>query len=538
MAVIEKEREKKRLVLTTEHVDLYYICSFDTGKTVDTVSTIDYILNEFSRYSYPIAAIFVPLPRIKSFEEKGWKRLDTVGIWVRPYIKMPKEVPSDVYNYFKNRLLADLTIFSIEYLEKMEFGRIFLGEVVIRLEDIKKEEFPEIARMRGYLELFVHKSGVFVLTLTIPVHDFRLTSTDVLKLRYILEVEGAVIELPMRVYMTWLFLKTGRRPSIEKLEKAFMKAKIWDVIEVYSTFIKYLLRKHDGVEPKSLFELESTLRNPWDINYVVLFTEVLKGERRVLELLRTYSIQIYAMLHGTRRIASREIIRRTIRKSFYYIPTQNIGELVSKPFSKINVTRVTALIAETNTHIVAISRKYLGSTDIGLRLRLKHLNVLELVNHLKQLLRVFEYQFTHRRPQDLDELISLREDYSRALDLAQNNYFIIDKDMKELFYYAIKALEINKLMLSVERKFESLNYIIMTRYQDKINKMQLVLSVLLGIFGVPFFLFSYMHWYFDYVITGRSTSFWPVTLTTFIPTLIILLITLILYVKWKKEIFV
>ena len=109
--------------------------------------------------------------------------------------------------------------------------------------------------------------------------------------------------------------------------------------------------------------------------------------------------------------------------------------------------------------------------------------------------------------------------------------------MREFFTHAVKALEINRLIASVERKLESLNYIIMTRYQDKINKMQVLLSVLFGIFGVPFFIFSYVQWYYDYVTTGQSKNFVPVTVFTLVPTFIILLVTLYLYRKWQKEIF-
>ena len=144
---------------------------------------------------------------------------------------------------------------------------------------------------------------------------------------------------------------------------------------------------------------------------------------------------------------------------------------------------------------------------------------------------------TLKKPRNLDELVDLKEKFSYILDLAENSYFIIDKDMKELYEYAAKIMEINRLILRVERRLDALNYMIMTRYQDKINKMQMALTMLFGIFGVPFFIFSYAQWYFDYVATGKSPNFWPVTIATFAPTLFILMITIFFYYKWKSEIF-
>ncbi len=533
--------QRKSSILVTDYMDLYYIKSLDLGGQIDVQSITAKILQEFSKFTWTVGLMYVPTPLAYKYEREGWKRIAEGGIWVKPYAKIHGVIPSDVKRYINCRTAIDLALFSEEYLERLEFTRLVLGEIVVELGEERKG-LEKMASLRGLVELFLHRNGVAVITISFMVHDLRLTSSDVLKLRYILEVEGVDIRIPRAPYITWILLKSGKITESpagkrEKGEVLKTRMKIWEVIEVYSTYIKYLILKTKGLDPHSLIELESMLRNPWDTMYTVLFTEVLKGGKKIVELLKDYSLQIYAMLHGTRRIASTEAIRRTIRKSFYYIPAQNIGETLTKPISRVNISRVTIVITDTNTHIVAISRKYLGPSDIGLRLRLRHLVVLELINHAKQSLRVFEYQFIHRKLRDLNELVKLREEYSHVIDLIENHYFIIDRDMKEFFAHAIKALEINRLIVSVERKLESLNYIIMTRYQDKINKMQVLLSVLFGIFGVPFFIFSYVQWYFDYVATGQSKNFFPVTLFTLMPTVIILLMTLYLYYKWQKEIF-
>ncbi len=533
--------QRRTGILVTDYMDLYYIKSLDLGEQISVQETAANILRDFSRFTWSASLIYVPTPLAYRYEQDGWRRIGEGGIWVKPYAKIHGGLPNDIQRYINCRASIDLTLFSEEYLERLEFTRLVLGEISVDLGEERKG-LEKITSLRGLVELFLHKNGVAVITVSFMIHDLRLTSTDVLKLRYILEVEGVDIRVHRIPYITWVLLKSGKitKSPIEKREAGEtlkVKMKIWEVIEVYSTYIKYIVLKMRGYEPSSLIELESMLRNPWDTMYTVLFTEVLKGGRRIIELLKDYSLQIYAMLHGTRRIASTEAIRRTIRKSFYYIPAQNIGETLTKPISRVNISRVTIVITDTNTHIVAISRQYLGSTDIGLRLRLRHLVVLELINHAKQSLRVFEYQFIHRKLRDLDELVKLREEYSHVIDLIENHYFIVDRDMKEFFSHAVKALEINRLIASVERKLESLNYIIMTRYQDKINKMQVLLSVLFGIFGVPFFIFSYVQWYFDYVTTGQSKNFLPVTLFTLMPTILILLMTLHLYYKWQREIF-
>ncbi len=532
---------RKPSILVTDYMDLYYIKSLDLGGQININEAIDGIVEEFSKFTWTISLAYLPIPLAHRYEQKGWKRIGEGGIWVKPYAKITGELPKDIERYANCRAIIDLALFSEEYLERQEYVRLVLGEVIVELGEEKKG-LEKLASIRGLIELFLHRNGVAVITVSFMIHDLRLTSTDVLKLRYVLEVEGVEVRIPRNPYITWILLKSGKittSPAGKRSETEVLKTKmkIWEVIDVYSTYIKYIILRMKGYSPRNLMELESMLRNPWDTMYTVLFTEVLKGGRRIVELLRDYSLQIYAMLHGTRRIASTEAIRRTIRKSFYYIPAQNIGETLTKPVSRVNISRVTIVITDTNTHIVAISRKYLGPSDIGLRLRLRHLVVLELINHAKQSLRVFEYQFIHRRLRGLDELVKLREEYSHVIDLVENHYFIVDRDMKEFFTHAVKALEINRLIVSVERKLESLNYIIMTRYQDKINKMQVLLSVLFGIFGVPFFIFSYVQWYFDYVATGASKSFIPVTIFTMMPTIIILLTTLHLYYKWQKEIF-
>ncbi len=539
---IPSKGQRGTSILVTDYMDLYYIKSLDLGSQVDIQDMVTRILQRFSEFTWAAGLIYVPTPLAHRYEQNGWKRIAEGGIWVKPYAKIHGSIPDNIQRYINCRAAVDLVLFSEEYLERLEFTRLVLGEILVELGSGERKGLEKISGLHGLIELFLHKNGIAVITVSFMIHDLRLTSTDVLKLRYLLEVEGVEVKVPRDPYITWILLKSGKisespveKRDVDRLLKTRMK--IWEVIEVYSTYIKYLVLKSRGYSPRSLLELESLLRNPWDTMYTVIFTEVLKGGRRIIELLKDYSLQIYAMLHGTRRIASTEAIRRTIRKSFYYIPAQSIGESLTKPISRVNVSRITIVITDTNTHIVAISRKYLGSTDIGLRLRLRHLVILELINHAKQSLRVFEYQFIHRRLKGLDELVKLREEYSRVIDLVENYYFIIDRDMKELYTHAVKALEINRLMTSVERKLESLNYIIMTRYQDKINKMQVLLSVLFGIFGVPFFIFSYVQWYFDYVTTGQSRNFIPVTFFTMAPTIIILLVTLHLYYKWQKEIF-
>jgi len=67
--------------------------------------------------------------------------------------------------------------------------------------------------------------------------------------------------------------------------------------------------------------------------------------------------------------------------------------------------------------------------------------------------------------------------------------------------------------------------------------MQLVLSILFGIFGVPFFLFSYFQWYYDYVTLGKSPNFLPVTIATWTPTILILILTISLYQYWRRKIY-
>ncbi len=531
-----EHQEKKKEVLTTEYLDLYYITSFDTGSEVDTIKITEKILDFLADHTTVAAFILVPLPLMKSFEEKRWKRMGGIGVWVKPYTKVIGELPSDVSGFIKQRILSDILIFAGEYLSKIDYARIYLGDITIKFSEQKESSIKKLGNIRGYVELFVHHNGVFVITIIIPIYDIPLSSRDVIRIRYLLEVDKVLVEIPSIIYNTWLKLKIGRESELSERKKITIRTTVREVMEMYSIFIKKLVIEYKtGKSIKDLSELESNLRNPWDVSYTVLFTEILKGEKKIIDTLSSYSTQIYTMMYGTRRIVSKKALTQTLKRSFYFVPLDNIGK-TSKLGYRQNITRVTVLVTEANAHIIAISRKYLGPTEIGYRLRLKHLTVFELLNHIRQSLRVIEH-LTLKKPRNLDELVDLKEKFSYILDLAENSYFIIDKDMKELYEYAAKIMEINRLILRVERRLDALNYMIMTRYQDKINKMQMALTMLFGIFGVPFFIFSYVQWYFDYVATGKSPNFWPVTIATFAPTIFILMITIFFYYKWKSEIF-
>ena len=530
-------RGRGRPVLLTEYVDLYYISAFDVGRDVDVLKTFEDLLGMFKVGSRAVAILAAPIQLHAKLAGMGWVESGAPNPWVRVFLKVLGEVSEEVSNYAKCRGFIDASLLSREFLERLEYLRVILGSITLDLEGVSAGRLGGVSQLKGYVELMIHSNGVFVLTISIPVHGVRLSSTDVMRLRYLLEVEGVKVSIPSHVYSTWVGLKAGKGAILPRPVSVAVRARIWDIAEMFSAFIKYSVLRARGLSPKSASELESLVRNPWDVNYAVLFTEVLREERGAIELLKDYSTQIYVMLHGARKLSSREAVRRAIRRSYHYIPAHNVSQLTSGPLRRGNVTRVTVVMDEADTHVVAISRRYLGSTEVGLRLRLRHLTLIELINHLRQSLRVLEYQLTHKRFSELDELVRLRARFTRVLDLAENAYFMLDRDIKELFNHAVKALEVNKLMLSVERKSEALNYMIMTRYQDKINKMQLVLTVLFGIFGVPFFVFSYIEWYFDYVVPGRSPNFWPVTMITFLPMALIMVVTITLFIKWKREVF-
>lgn len=527
--------EKNKEILTTEYIDIYYVSSFDTGNEANVISISEKILSLLAKYTNPVAYIIVPLHMIRQLEKKKWKRLSGISVWVKPFIKLSSQLPKDVEERLNQRILTDMSLFSEEYLSKVEYARVYLGDINITFSE-EEVVSKRLGTIKGYVEAFIHRNGVFVLTIMIPIHDLRLSSREIIKIRYLLETGKALIEIPSIIYATWLKLKIGKECRELSKKSIKIKTSITDIIETYTLFLKKLtIEQSLGKHVSELRELEKSLRNPWDIQYTVLFTEVLKGEKKIPEILSDLSPQLYTMMFGTRRIMSKKSLRRALKKSFYFVPIEDIGR---PSFSKKKrvVTRVTTIATETTAHIVSISRKYVGLTDIGIKLRLKHLTVFELLNHVKQSLRVLEH-LTLKRPRSLDELIELKERFSYLLDLIENSYFIIDRDMKELYEHVTRIFEVNKFVLRVERRLDALNYMIMTRYQDKINKMQLTLTMMFGIFGVPFFIFSYVQWYFDYVTTGRSINFWPVTIATFIPTVLILTLTLLFYYKWKKEVF-
>ncbi len=527
--------ESRPRLLVTEYSDLYYVRGIDTGCSCRVDYLVERIVELVSENNWCVGVFYSPITRIREFRSRGWSILRSLSLWVKPVAYSVRDYPSDVDLLVRSRVLVDTGLFSEEFLERGEFGRVILGEVFFEF----LEEVGGVKRVRGYIELLVHFNGVFVLTLSIPLHGYELSSRDLLRIRYLLESEGVLVELPRWVYRVWSRLKRGSVGEVVERSEGVVriKGKVVDVLEAYSILVKYLAMRIRGREPQSLVELEESLRNPWDTDYYMVFTEVLRSTSSTSDLLRKYSIQLYSILHGTRKITSKHVLERIIRRAYHYVPIAALGEAGFPSPRRLVVSRVVALVTDTDTHVVVVTRKYLGPNEYGLTLRLKHLTVVELVVHLKQTLRVFEYLFTRRKLKSIDELISLREDYSRVADYVENTYFIVDRDMRQLFQRTRRALEIDRLNSNVERKLETLNYIIMTRYQDRLNKMQLVLSILFGIFGVPFFLFSYFQWYYDYVTLGKSPNFLPVTIATWAPTISILLITLVLYFYWQKKIY-
>ncbi len=522
-------------LLETEYSNLYYIRGLDTGCPCRVTDVVEKIVEMISEYGWCVGIVYLPVTKVKEFKARGWRILKSYTLWVKPVAYSIRDYPSDIELFIESRALVDTEIFSEEFLEHGELGRILVGEVLFEFE----EEISGVKSIRGYVELLVHSNGVFVLTLSIPLYGYQLTSRSLLKIRYLLESEGVIVEIPRWAYMIWSKLKHGGAGEVLSKGEGIVrfKGKIVEVLEIFSTLVKYISVKINGYDPKTIAELEDLLRNPWDTDYYMVFTEILRDTSRTLDLLRKYSIQLYSILYGTRKIMSRQALERVIRRAYHYVPIASLGEAGFPSPRRLVVNRVVALITDTDMHVVVVTRKYLGPNEYGLALRLRHVIIAELVVHVKQTLKVFEYLFTRRKLKSIDELVMLREEYSRVADYIENMYFIVDRDMRQLFQRIRRALEIDRLNSNVERRLETLNYIIMTRYQDRLNKMQLVLSVLFGIFGVPFFLFSYFQWYYDYVVTGKSHNFLPVTIATWTPTLAILVVTLILYVYWQKKIY-
>ena len=535
---VGKSRGSRVGLLVTEYSDLYYVRGLDAGTSIDVIQVVKGIVDYVSNYTWSIGLIYVPVTKVRKLKESGWNIIRGLALWVKPLTYTVKNVPSDIKHVMENRALVDTSMFSEEFLERGDFGRVILGEVLFHVDGISDIGI-KVGVLRGYVELFVHSNGILVLTLNIPLHGYELSSRDIIKLRYALESEGVIVEIQRWIYMLWSKLRRGELGElIEKKEGIVrVKVKTFDVLEAYSTAVKYLVNQLIGRKIASIAELTRVLRNPWDIDYAMVFTELLRGKSKAIDVLRRFSIQLYSILHGTRKITSREVLEKIIRRAYHYVPISALGEAGFPSPLRLVIGRVVTFITSTDTHVVAITRKYLGPNEYGISIRLRHLTIIELVIHLKQSLRVFEYMFTHRRLKSIDELVMLREEFSKIIDYIENTYFVVDRDMRQLFQRTRRALEIDRLNSSVERKLETLNYIIMTRYQDRLNKMQLVLSILFGIFGVPFFLFSYFQWYYDYVTLGKSPNFLPVTIATWIPTILILILTISLYQYWRKKIY-
>jgi len=535
---IDKVKEGKKGLLVTEYSDLYYVRGLDMGASIDVIHIVKGIVDYVSNYTWSIGLVYVPVTKVRKLKESGWNIIRGLALWVKPLTYTVKDVPSDVKHIIENRALVDTSMFSEEFLERGDFGRVFLGEVLLHIEGTESIS-GKVEVLRGYVELFVHSNGVLVLTLSIPLYGYELSSRDIIKLRYALESEGVIVEIQRWIYMLWSKLRRGELGELIERREGIVRVKVktFDILEAYSTAIKYLVNQLIGRRITSMVELTGVLRNPWDIDYAMVFTELLRGKSRTIDVLRRFSIQLYSILHGTRKITSREALEKVIRRAYHYVPISALGEAGFPSPLRLVIGRVVTFITSTDTHVVIITRKYLGPNEYGLSIRLRHLTIIELVTHLKQSLRVFEYMFTHRKLKSIDELVVLREEFSKIIDYIENTYFVVDRDMRQLFQRTRKTLEIDRLNSSVERKLETLNYIIMTRYQDRLNKMQLVLSILFGIFGVPFFLFSYFQWYYDYVTLGKSPNFLPVTIATWTPTILILILTISLYRYWRRKIY-
>jgi len=528
---------KRRELLTTEYLDLTYLYTFDSGNSLDMLSDVDYIYDTLNKFTKASLVKYVKMTNAKDVKRKGWNVVGDVGTWAKPVYKAPKGLPYDTLHYMMHRLYTDMSILSEEYLERGEIARVFIAPLRIHIRPSK--ELPkELCELKGHLGIFLHKNGVLILTLWLPIYNVKLSSTQVLLLRYLLEVEGVTFEVSETPYRIWLSLKRGSKPTLEFTVKTVnVKVKVTELLEMYASFIKYVLLSRMDYEIKDLTELGNLTRIPWDDMYTILFTEILRGERRFIELLREYSIQMYAMLYGSRRLASESVVKEVISKSFRYIPTLRVKGATKEQLYRVRRARVTILIRESDTHIASISRTYIGTSDVGKRLRWVHITVLELINHVRHSLKMFDYLFTYTRPKNLEDLANIRSEFSKTIDYVDHAYFIVDRDMRELFKYCSNALDLRRLINSVQRKFESLSYVIMTRYQERLGKMQVLLSILFGIFAIPFFLFSYFQWFFDYALEGKSERVLEVTVFTFLPIIPILLLILYFYYKWRREVF-
>ncbi len=505
---------------------LFFLHAFDIGRTLDQ-ALLDKLVERASSALGGLALRYVTLYDVEQLTSKGWKLAGEGTTWIKPMYKPLEAEPvdPDELEHVKRRAMIDVALLSDAYLERSEIARMSIGKIAVLAGEV-------LEGAQGFVDLLLHRSGVFVLTVSLKLPSAEVPAKELVKLKMAIEVEEVEVEIPRAVHEVWVNLHRGSRPGNAMVRgQVKVKARIKDVAEMYATFIKYLVQELDGKPPSSMMELENKLRNPWDLSYTIIASEIqvpVKAKHR--EVLKWYSSQVFSAFHSYRRVITRSRLRGTLKRTLKYMP------LLKGMESEVPRARVAVLISDVDAHIVLMVG---GEEPEAPRERIlyAYLSTLELVCQLYHCLRVYEYMFTHYRPKNLDELAELRMEYSWILDHLDNAYFLVDKDMCELFRCCVETFELRRISTSIERKYDSLSYTILTRYQERISKMQVLLTVLFGVSALPFSLFFYFQWYFDVVVAGRSQHFLEVTLATYLPVIPIVALILYLYRKWQKEVF-
>jgi len=540
--IVAKAQQVEKL--STKYLDLYYVYSFDVGSPVSIRDLIDALL---STGVGVCALVYIPRSEVEKYRESGWRVLphDPTS-WIVPVL-YPSQVSEQYIKYFTVRGSVDTQLMDEMYLERSEFARIHLGKVkVLRLARSGLDKVGMVLTDRycpitGYLELLVHESGIFTLTLWFPIRG-EISSTEVIDLRYRLEIEGSLYSIYKDVLKVNILLRYGKEIELGPLPYVVVRdiggeeryLRVADVLEMYANYIRYLVLLKRGSRVSSLTELENNMRNPWNTFFTILFTEVLKGERKFIEVLRRYYAQLYAMTYLHRGVIPHSIVSRSLSST--YARTVELMDFSRGRVRRV-APRITLVLSEDEAHIVSVQKRYIGRGEMGKKLRLLNITIMEFLNIVRHLLKTLDYLLTSKKLNDIDALTRFREEFSRATDYLSNCFYLKDAESRRLFNHCVKVFRVDDLASLVNSKFESLNYVMLTRYQDRITKMQLLLTIVFGIFAIPSILFFYWEWFYDYVLTGESTALLPVTILSFFPIVPVLAVILYLYRKWKKEVF-
>jgi hypothetical protein len=470
-----------------EDLDLVYVFSFDLGAPVKAKD-----LGEWFSRSKLVEGIWIPPSEYRpapEFVRRKAKELEIKNaekISEEELIKNEKlmEEINRAHAMFLSILSEDCKVCDPEYLELGRYVRLKLTDLNLRIED---PEFSYLNGLRCELYLLLHDAGVGIVTVWIHLNSY-LSTDDLIKIENKLDEAKCIIEDS--------FGSTSNAKSLDE----FIFQNIIDPLRTAATFSSEYggfdaavnaLRRGDITTDKLKKKLRSFYRTIFSF-VCIRKHRCQDGCITAEDAVERHSREIYGILMNY--------------ENWKYAQTDAIKEVIKNNLSSC-VDYVIFVATEASLFIgsVILYERLKSAEDQELEYRRTELNLvlpMEFLLLSDRILDVYisiyrsklaELRERRRRGEAMkpSEIIEIREELMYGLEEYNNVLFFVKDPHRKIMEHGKESLMLSRKVNTIISGLQELSDMVRTFYEEEIlrrqeglSRMQTILTVLFGIFGV------------------------------------------------------